>query len=63
MRLVFPHLQKIVAKCRENFEEEAVANSIKLDGEVTDGEKEYVLDESAYEQGCDTIFFRMFQYH
>jgi len=37
---LFPHLQAPVAKYRENFDGKPVSDSLMLDGEVTDSEKD-----------------------
>jgi len=37
---LFPHLQAIVAKYEDNFKGTPVADSLKLDGEVTESEDE-----------------------
>lgn len=38
MRLLFPHFQAIVMKYLENFQGTPVADSSKLDGEVTESD-------------------------
>lgn len=37
---IFPHLQQIVQKYRDNFNGEAVIDSMCLDGEVTESDED-----------------------